>query len=148
MTHTNEVLNDLASATRDGKSFYEMASFEVADPELKALFTRIAKVKGDIAEGLATEIFASGERPVYDRSFDEEIARNYVEVRALLGDKDYTYVAQLENSEDKLLQAFDSAISDSRTSEHARGVISRFLPEVRSCHKIMSAKKAALREAA
>jgi uncharacterized protein (TIGR02284 family) len=63
MNHSNHVLNGLVSATRDGKRFYALAAIEVTDSELKALFTRLAKVKGEIVQGLSTEIRAGGEKP-------------------------------------------------------------------------------------
>lgn len=145
MTRSIEVLNDLISATRDGKSFYELAANEVADQELKALFTRIAKVKAEIVDGLTSEVRAAGETPVYDGTWNAEFARNYMDVRALLGDKDYAYVSRLDSTEDELVEEFDKALTDSRTSPHAREVIARFLPEVRSCHVIMEAKRSELR---
>ena len=148
MTHTNEILNELVSATRDGQSFYELAATEVSNFELQALFTRIAKVKGDIVAGLSTEIRANGAKPTDDGTWSASVTRNYVEVRALLGDKNYTYVAQLENSEDQLLEAFDKALKDTATTPHAQSVITSYLPEVRSCHAIMRAKKSELKAAA
>jgi uncharacterized protein (TIGR02284 family) len=146
MTHSNEVLNDLMTATRDGKSFYELAANEVTDTDLRNLFTRIAKVKAEIVAGLAAEVRAEGDTPVYDGTWNAEIARNYLEVRALLGDKDYTYVSQLDLSEADLIEEFDKAMADPRTTPHAREVVARFLPEICSCQKIMDAKRNDLRE--
>lgn len=148
MTKSNEVLNDLMTATRDGKSFYELAASEVADTELRNLFTRIAKVKADIAFGLAAEVRAEGDTPVYGGDWNAEVARNYLDVRALLGDKDYTYVAQLDSAEADLLEEFDKALADPGTTAHAREVIAKYLPEIRSCHVIMGAKRAELRTTA
>jgi uncharacterized protein (TIGR02284 family) len=148
MTKSNAVLNDLMTATRDGKSFYELAANEVTDAELRNLFTRIAKVKAEIAAGLAAEVRAEGDTPVYDGNWNAEVARNYLEVRALLGDKDYTYVSQLDLSEADLIEEFDKALADERTTPHAREVIARFLPELRSCHLIMDSKRSELRAAA
>jgi uncharacterized protein (TIGR02284 family) len=145
MTHSNEVLNDLMTATRDGKSFYELAANEVTDSELRNLFTRIAKVKSEVAHGLAEEVRAEGDTPVYDGNWNADIARNYLEVRALLGDKNYTYVAQLDSAEEDLLEEFDKALADPRTTVHAREVIAQYLPEIRSCHVIMEAKRNELR---
>jgi len=148
MTHSNEVFNDLMSATRDGKSFYELAANEVTDSDLRTLFTRIAKVKSEIAHGLAAEVRAEGDTPVYDGNWNAEITRNYLEVRALLGDKNYTYVAQLDLSEADLIEEFDKALNDPRTTPHAREVIAQYLPEIRSCQVIMDAKREELRQAA
>ncbi len=148
MNHSNHILNDLVSATRDGKSFYELAATKVDSPELKSLFARLAKVKGDIVHGLSNEIRAVGEQPAETGTWTGDFAKFYGEVRALLGDKDYAYVAQLEESEDRLMKAFDKALSDEKTSAIAHTIITRYMPEVRSCHDIMRAQKMTLKKAA
>ena len=146
MNHSNEVLNSLVSATRDGKSFYEHAATVVDNPELKALFTRLAKVKSDIVEGLSNEIRAVGEKAADSGTWGGDFNRLYAEVRALLGDKNYAYVAQLEESEDQLMKAFDKALNDTETTETAHTIITRYMPEVRCCHDIMRAQKMALKQ--
>ena len=148
MNHSNHILNDLVSATRDGKSFYELAATKVNSPELKALFTRLAKVKGDIVQGLSKEIRAVGEKPAETGTWTGDFNKLYGEVRALLGDKNYAYVAQLEESEDRLMKAFDKALNDQETSPSAHTIITRYLPEVRTCHDIMQSQKMALKKAA
>ena len=148
MNHSNHILNDLVSATRDGKSFYELAATKVDSPELKALFTRLAKVKGDIVQGLSNEIRAVGEKPADTGTWTGDFDKLYGEVRALLGDKNYAYVAQLEESEDRLMKAFDKALNDQETSPSAHTIITRYLPEVRTCHDIMRSRKMALKKAA
>lgn len=147
-THSNQILNDLVSATRDGKGFYEHAATMVTEPELRTLFTRLAKVKGDIVQGLSDEIRASGDKPVDSGTWSGDFNKLYGEVRGLLGDKSYAYVARLEESEDQLLKAFNKALDDADTTPHARTVIARYLPEVRNCHGIMRARKVALKKAA
>ncbi len=148
MNHSNQILNDLASATRDGKGFYEHAATMVTDPELRTLFTRLAKVKGDIVQGLSDEIRASGDKPADSGTWSGDFHKLYGEVRALLGDKNYAYVAQLEESEDQLLNGFTKALNNTDITEHARSVIERFLPEVRRCHDLMRARKVMLKKAA
>ena len=148
MNHSNHILNDLVSATRDGKSFYELAATKIDSPELKALFARLAKVKGDIVQGLSNELRAVGETPAETGTWTGDFSKLYGEVRALLGDKNYAYVAQLEESEDRLMKAFDKALNDTDTSASAHTIITRYLPEVRSCHDIMRSQKMALKKAA
>ena len=148
MNNNNQVLNDLVSATRDGKSFYENAAAEVTDSELKTLFTRLAKVKGEIVVGLSTEIRAGGETPSDSGTWSGDFTKLYAKVRATLSDKNFAYVAELEDSEDQLLKAFDKALHDEETTPHAHTVITRYMPEVRLCHDIMRARKIALKKAA
>jgi uncharacterized protein (TIGR02284 family) len=148
MKQTKDILNDLVSATRDGMGFYEHAATKVKKPELKALFTRLATVKGDIVQGLSYEIRDSGDEPTQSGTWSGDFHRFYGEIRAHLGDKDYAYVAQLEESEDQLLKAFDRALNNEDISSHAHTVITRLLPEVQACHDIMRAQKIALKKAA
>ena len=148
MNHSNHILNDLVSATRDGKSFYEHAATMVSNPEIKTLFTRLAKVKGEIVQGLSNEIRAGGDTPAASGTWSGDFNKLYGEVRALLGDKNYAYVSRLEDSEDQLLKAFEKALKDKDTSTSAHTVISSLMPEVRNCHDIMQARKIALKKAA
>jgi uncharacterized protein (TIGR02284 family) len=148
MNQSTHILNDLVSATRDGKTFYEHAAANVKDPGLKTLFNRIAKVKGDIVRGLSDEIRAEGEMPSKTGTWTGDFHRFYGEVRAMIGERNHAYVAQLEESEDQLLKAFHRAMNDAETPERARIVISDFMPEVRDCHDLMRARKIALKHAA
>jgi len=148
MKHSNDILNDLVSTTRDGIEFYQHAATKVRNPELKALFLRLATVKADIVQELAQEIRGTGDKPTQSGTWSGDFRRFYGEIRAHLGDKNYAYVAQLEESEDQLLKAFERALNDEELSSHARTVIARLLPEVRSCHDIMRAQKSALKKAA
>ena len=148
MNHSNKMLNDLVSLARDGKGFYEHAATKVIDPELKTLFTRIAVVKGEIVTGLSNEIKAMGDKPAESGTLVGEINKLYGELRALVGNKDYAYVAQLEDSEDRLLKAFNEARNDKEVSEHALIVLNRLAPEVRQCHEMMRTRKLALKKAA
>jgi uncharacterized protein (TIGR02284 family) len=143
-----DILNDLVAATRDGRGFYEHAATKVNSPELKALFMRLAHVKADIVRELSDEIRAEGDAPTKTGTWSGDFNRFYTEIRAHLGDKTYAYVAQLEESEDQLLKAFDKALHDEDISPYAHAVFVRLLPEVRNCHAIMHAQKIALKKAA
>jgi len=148
MKNSNEVLNDLVSVARDGREFYEHAATRVKDPELKALFERIAVSKGEIVRGLSNEVRSTGDTPSTSGTLAGEISQFYGDIRAHLGTKDYAYVAQLEQSEDRLLEAFRKAMESDETTAHARSVIAGLLPDVKSCHDAMAKRKLALKNAA
>lgn len=148
MNHSNKNLNDIVAIARDGKDFYEHAATKVDDAALKALFTRTAVAKSAIVQGLSAEIRAEGDKPTESGTFVGEISKLYGDVRAMLGHKDYSYVAQLEESEDRMLKAFNAAIADKDTSVAALGVLNRLAPEVRECHNMMRDRKLALKNAA
>ncbi|HTD28853.1 MAG TPA: PA2169 family four-helix-bundle protein [Xanthomonadaceae bacterium] len=146
--HGNDILNDLVATTRDGKSFYEHAATKVKSPELKTLFMRVANVKGDIVDGLSNEIRGSGDKPSQSGTWSGDFNKFYGEMRAHLGDKTFAYVAQLEESEEQLLKAFEKLRNNEDIPTHAQAVITRLLPEMRNCHDILRAQKIALKKAA
>ena len=148
MNQSSKILNDIVSVVRDGKSFYETATPKVHDPELKTLFKRMAAMKGEVLAGLSAEVKSMGETPAPEGTWTGDLAKLYGEVRALVGDTDYAWVSQLEDSEDRLVKAFDQAIADTDTPVTARATLNRFLPEVRACHDIMRSRKHALKKAA
>jgi len=148
MNHSNDILNDLVSTARDGQEFYEHAATQVKDRQLKTLFNRIANVKANIVQALSNEVRSSGDKPATTGTWHGDFNRFYGEVRAMLGRKDYAFVAQLEESEDQLVKAFDKAMNSDETSPHARSVIASFLPEVRECHDTMRQRKIELKHAA
>ncbi len=148
MNHTNHILNDLVEVARDGETFYEHAATKVDQPDLRILFTRLAMVKRNIVKELSGEIRAGGEKPTQTGSWAGDFNKMYGDIRALLGDKNHAYVAQLEESEDRMLKGFEKAINDKETSASARLVLTRLLPEVRQCHDLMRDRKVALKKAA
>jgi uncharacterized protein (TIGR02284 family) len=148
MNHSNQVLNDLVLVMRDGKTFYEYAATAVSDSEMKSTFIRLAKVKGELVGGLSTEASAGGENHDDSGTWSGDFTKLYAKVRAHLGDKNFAYVAELEDSEDQLLKAFAKALDDKDTTPLAHSIIKHYMPEVRLCHDIMRARKIALKKAA
>ncbi|NYZ64157.1 PA2169 family four-helix-bundle protein [Luteimonas deserti] len=144
---TASTLNDLISIARDGKDFYEEAAQKVGDAELRTLFARIATNKAQIVNELSAAVQAAGGTPETSGTMVGSMQQMYGKLRAALGDTEYGYVAELEESEDRLLEAFDEASRDSDTPPAARDVVVRLLPEVRSCHDVMRARKLAMKNA-
>lgn len=148
MNRSNPLLYDLEAIARDGKSVYERAAEKVHDRGLKKLFTRIANIKAGISKSLTEEIEAMSDKPAQTGALAGEFSEIYDDLRALAGRKDYAYVAQLEESEDRLIRAYKAAISDREISPHAVAVLCRLAPHVRQCHGLMSACKQSLFQAA
>lgn len=153
-THTNHdrktahTLNDLLAITRDGQAFYEEAAQKVDDPELRALFTRIGAVKSQLTTELSGAVTSAGGSPDTEGTMRGNMQKMYGNMRAKLGDKEYSYVAELEESEDRLLEAFDDAIKDDGTPAEARTVLTRLMPDVRKCHDTMRERKIAMKKVA
>ena len=144
---TTHTLNDLIQIARDGQEFYNEAAGKVKDAELSALFTRIAASKADIITSLSATVSAAGGTPAEHGTFVGSMQQLYGRLRASLGDTTYGFVAELEESEDRLLGAFRDALGDTNTSALARQDIQRLLPEVQQTHAVMRDRKHALKNA-
>ncbi len=140
-------LNDLIEIARDGEAFYAEAAGKVKDAELSALFTRIAGVKRDIVARLGSTVAAAGGTPAEHGTMVGGMQQFYGKLRAALGDTEYGYVAELEQSEDRLLHAFDETLDDEDTPAPARAVVQSLLPQVRECHNVMRDRKHMLKKA-
>lgn len=140
-------LNDLIAIARDGQEFYTEAAQKVDDGELSALFTRIAGVKGNIVSSLGATVQQAGGEPDRTGTMVGTMQQVYGKVRAAFGDKEYGYVAELEESEDRLLKAFKETIADDDTPQAARTAAQALLPQVTECHDTMRARKQAMKRA-
>lgn len=145
MNSTNSKLNDIVAVARDGQNFYSQAAGKVDDPELKTLFTRLAASKGDVVASLSKEIRVAGDKPTASGTFVGEMSKIFGDLRAIGDGKDYAYVAQLEQTEDRLVKAVDEAIADKDVATKAKDVLIRLAPEVHTCHDLMSKRKKAMK---
>lgn len=142
---TAHSLNDLIEIARDGQDFYTEAATKVKDAELSALFTRIAGVKSQIVSSLSSTVAAAGGKPAEHGTMVGSMQQFYGKVRATLGDTQYGYVAELEESEDRLLKAFKDTLNDSDTPPAAHQEVTRLLPQVQETHEVMRARKHAMK---
>ncbi|WP_282297929.1 PA2169 family four-helix-bundle protein [Stenotrophomonas sp. PS02289] len=144
-SETTSTLNDLIEIARDGKDFYTEAAGKVKDAELSALFTRIAGVKSNIVTSLSSTVAAAGGKPAEHGTMVGSMQQFYGKVRATLGDTQYGYVAELEESEDRLLKAFKDAATDNDLPPAARQEVTRLLPHVQETHAVMRDRKHAMK---
>jgi uncharacterized protein (TIGR02284 family) len=140
-------LNDLIEIARDGGDFYTEAAGKVENSELSALFGQMATHKRDIVAGLSTDVAATGGTPAEHGTMVGSMQQAYGNVRAALGDANYEYVSQLEETEDRLLAAFRDTISDKDTPAAAKMAAEKYMPRVVECHNIMRNRKLAMKAA-
>ena len=134
-------LNDMIEVLNDGKKFYEEAAIEAKRSDLKTLFDRMARTKQAIASDLRTAVVANGAEPAEGGSFAGTLRTAYAEVRTKLSShKDYEYVVQLEQFEDRILDAFTNAVSASGDPA-VRTIAERYMPEVTRDHNEMKTLK-------
>lgn len=139
-------LNDLIEIARDGAEFYTEAAGKVENPQLSSLFNQMATHKRDIVQGLSAEVAATGGTPAESGTMVGSMRQMYGKVRAALGDTDYAYVAELEESEDRLLKAFRDTLADADTPAPAKRAAEQFMPRVLECHNIMRSYKLGMKQ--
>lgn len=140
-------LNDLIEIARDGGEFYTEAAGKVKDARLATLFSQMAAHKQEIVSTLSADVAATGGDPADHGTMVGSMHQMYGKARAALGDTNYAYVAELEESEDRLLKAFKDTLKDDDTPAQARMAAERLMPRVVECHDIMRNHKHALKAA-
>jgi uncharacterized protein (TIGR02284 family) len=137
MGNSAATLNELIEITRDGQTFYTEAVAKVRSPLLKAVFHGIIDAKTQLIKSLSEHVRVRGEQPSNDGTLLGNFRNMYADIRARFSNsKDSAYVVELEESEDRLLDAFEGAATVSGDPE-VRGIILRHLPKVRLCHEQM-----------
>lgn len=140
MTDKTEQLNELIEITRDGQRFYEHAHDEVKDVRLQVLFRDMSLSKGELIRALSFKVAADREQPASGGTFVGKLRQVYADTKAsLTSDKEATYVAQLEEAEDRILHAFEEALEDAEPD--LRTVLLAEMPKVRGNHERMRTLK-------
>jgi uncharacterized protein (TIGR02284 family) len=101
----------------------------------------MARTKGAIASDLKTQIAASGKKPPEGGTAGGTLKKAFGEFRAKLSSTpDREYIAQLEDFEDRIVDAFRDAAAESDDSG-VRELATKYMPEVMRDHSQMSALK-------
>ena len=140
-----DTLNDLIEITRDSASFYSDAAAQVTNPQLKSLFSDMAKSKNGLVGAMAKQVRSEGAKPAGSGTVRGALHQLYTDVRTRFGDTNYGYVSQLEESEDRMLKAFGSVASDSDTPAEVRTLVNGYLPTIREHHDRMRDRKWAMK---
>ncbi|HWV07952.1 MULTISPECIES: ferritin-like domain-containing protein [unclassified Pseudomonas] len=140
MTSKTAQLNELIEITRDGQRFYEHAHDAVKDVRLQALFRDMSQVKTQVIQALAVKVAANQETPSSGGTVIGKLRQVYADTRASLSsDEEATYVAQLEEAEDRILHAFEDALESAEPD--VRALLAVEMPKVRACHDRMRSLK-------
>lgn len=135
-------LNELIEITRDGQRFYEHASHEVKDNHLKSLFGEMSRAKVEVIQALSARVAANHEEPAAGGTLLGKMRQMYADTRATLAsDEAATYVAQLEEAEDRILHAFEDALESA--DAELKPLLASEMPKVRACHDRMRGIKRA-----
>jgi uncharacterized protein (TIGR02284 family) len=144
ITKNVDILQDLVQIARDSKSFYDSAMKEIKNPIVQKVFERMSQAKGALIAALSETIIASGETPQIGGTVAGSLRQAYADVLAAFSRNDEAvYAAQLEETEDRLLQHFDEALSKT-DSMAVRAALKEQLPKVHACHDEMKRLKSSL----
>ncbi|MDP3977870.1 MAG: PA2169 family four-helix-bundle protein [Pseudomonas sp.] len=143
MTDKTAQLNELIEITRDGQQFYQHAHDEVKDVRLQVLFRDMAQSKTELIRALSVKVATNQETPASGGTFIGKLRQVYADTKAsLTSDKEATYVAQLEEAEDRILHAFEDALESAEPD--VRALLMAEMPKVRANHDRMRALKHSL----
>jgi uncharacterized protein (TIGR02284 family) len=137
-------LAELIVIAREGVEFYLGAAEKVRNARLRDLFHEMAAARARLVTELQSQVAAGGAPAVPSPSFGLNLRKLYVDLLArTAADSDRSYVAQLEEIEDGLLEATEDAVAEARTPA-IRQVLERHLPRVRANHDRVRAMKQSL----
>ncbi len=130
-------LQELVQIAHDGVEFYTEAGKEVKDVDLKATFARMASAKRDLIASLSTKLIASNEDVPTDGTVVGKLREMYADVRASISsNEEKIYVAQLEATEDRLLEHYDAAIKEVE-DPLVLAMLKAHMTRVQACHSEM-----------
>ncbi len=136
-----ETLNELIGITRDSADFYKDAALKVDNPRLKSLFTDLSVSKRHLVDAMAVDVQAEGAKPAQSGTFRGSVHQLYGDIRAKLGDTDYAYVSELEESEDRILDAMKDVVQDTDTPRPVKEAVLAYLPTAKAQHDLMREQK-------
>jgi uncharacterized protein (TIGR02284 family) len=144
MRDQHRALRELVQVTRDSQELYEAVAERTGNPALAQVCRRLAAAKSELIDALRLELVSMGSGVPADGTLAADLRRAFTELRAALSaDADVLRSAELEESEDRLLQAYERALDDLRTPE-LRAILTLQMPRVRECHEEMRRVKLAL----
>lgn len=126
-------LNELIEITRDGQHFYQHAMEAVKDVELQHLFRDMAQSKTHIIQALSVKVAANHEQPAQGGTTAGKLHEKYADVKARLGHTDAVYIDQLDQTEERILAAFEDALKTA--TPDVKALLAIELPKIRACHE-------------
>lgn len=107
----------------------------------------MASTKRSIAADLKAQVALHGEKPAEGGTIAGSFREGYTKLAASLSkNPDEKYVSNLEETEDRILHAFQDALTSSDRAE-VRQIAQNYLPDVRRMHDEMRALKHSLKAA-
>lgn len=132
-------VSDVIKVLNGGIEFYEEAREKVSSVHIKHMFNRMIAAKQSAVSALQPFAVAENGEFEDDTSLAVELRSFYTKVLGgISSDKEHTYVEQLEEVEDKLLDALDDALKCEQPANCAV-VLRQVKADMQVCHDEMKA---------
>ena len=143
--HNQEVnhVTDIIQVLNSGIDFYIDAKEKVGDQRLAQFFNRMLNTRRMVKERLQPFAVQEEGKREEGSAFTVEARKVYTKViGALSSDKEATYIAQLEEVEDKTLEEIRSAL-DKKQAPQCKAALLQSLAAMKECHDEMRVLKEA-----
>jgi uncharacterized protein (TIGR02284 family) len=121
MSNSTHQLKDIIEIARDGAAFYDDAQQHVQDVGLRAIFSQMAAAKRELITGLSAQLRADGEQPPRSGTIAGALRKAYTDIAAKVSKHEAKlYIAQLEETEDRLIAEVRKAIAEVEDADGAR----------------------------
>ena len=143
--HTQEVkhVTDIVQVLNSGIDFYTDAKEKVDDKRLAQFFDRMINARRMVKERLQPFAVQEEGKREEGSAFTVEARKVYTNViGAMSSDKEATYIAQLEDVEDKTLEEIRIALKEKQPPQYESALL-QSLATMQECHDEMRALKKA-----
>ena len=134
-----EKVSDVIQVLKAGADFYRDAMADIDSMSIKGTFKRMAENKEKTISTLQPLAIAEQGEKEKGTSWAVEARKMYTKFSSVVStDRDFTYVNQLEEVEDKVLEALDEALDEDQPSS-AMATLRSVRAEAQSLHDEMKA---------
>lgn len=143
--HSQEIkhVSDIVQVLNSGIDFYADAKKKVDDKRLVHFFDRMLNARRMVKERLQPFAVQEDGKREEGSAFTVEARKIYTNViGALSSDKEATYIAQLEEVEDKTLEELRAALKEKQPPQYESALL-QSLAAMQECHDEMRALKKA-----
>jgi uncharacterized protein (TIGR02284 family) len=139
MTQQSKLVSDIIKVLQGGIEFYEDALTKVHSPKVKVIFTRMIDEKNLAISQLQPLVIAEEGEPETGTSWAVDIRQMYTNtLNIFTSDDDETYVEQLEEVEDKVLEVVNKALEETQSANLVQA-LSGIKIKMMACHDQMKA---------
>ncbi len=130
-------IKELVKVLNGGIEFYSTAIKKTSNQNFVRIFERSIREKALAISDLQTFILIDDGEVETDSAFSVELREAYAKIVALVSsDRDHTYISQLEEVEDKVLEKVDAALEKQLPAE-CKSKLLQIQVRMQNCHDEM-----------